>query len=48
MSNIGFLCMAAAMSGQLEELKMLRDNGCPWSRSTCWAAARGGHLEVLK
>ena len=43
-----YLCQAAARSGQLEELKMLRDNGCPWSRSTCWAAARGGHLEVLK
>ena len=42
------LCEAAARSGQLEELKVLRENGTPWSVSTCWAAARGGHLEVLQ
>jgi len=29
-------------------LKVLRENGTPWSVSTCWAAARGGHLEVLQ
>ena len=48
LSRQEYLCQAAARSGQLEELKVLRENGCPWSRSTCWAAARGGHLEVLK
>ena len=43
-----YLCMAAARSGQLEELKVLRANGCPWYEDTCWSSARGGHLEVLQ
>ena len=42
------LCMAAARSGQLEELKALRAEGCPWDGGTCARAAEGGHLEVLK
>jgi hypothetical protein len=42
------LCMAAARSGQLEELKALRAKRCPWNESTCTYAAEGGHLEVLK
>jgi hypothetical protein len=42
------LCQAAARSGKLEELKVLRANGTPWDRSTCWTAAIGGHLEVLQ
>ena len=42
------LCEAAARTGQLEELKLLRADGCPWSKLTCSAAARGGHLEVLQ
>ena len=36
------------MSGQLEELKALRADGSPWDGSTCFAAARGGHLDVLQ
>ena len=43
-----FLCMAAARSGQLEELKALRAEGCPWNEDTCTYAAKGGHLEVLQ
>ena len=42
------LCQAAARSGQLEKLKLLRANGTPWDRKTSWAAAKGGHLEVLQ
>ncbi len=42
------LCQAAARSGQLEELKALRADGCPWNNWTCLGAARGGHLEVLQ
>ena len=42
------LCEAAARSGQLEELKLLRENDTPWDRDTCWAAAKGGHLKVLQ
>ena len=42
------LCQAAALSGQLEELKLLRENDCPWDESTCFGAAFGGHLEVLR
>ena len=29
------LCQAAARSGQLEELKLLSENGCPWNEYTC-------------
>jgi len=42
------LCKAAARSGQLKELKLLRAVGCPWDAGTCWAAVEGGHLEVLQ
>ena len=37
-----------ARSGQLEKLKDLRANGCPWNKWTCACAAVRGHLEVLK
>ena len=43
-----YLCHAAARSGQLEELKLLRENDCPWDDETCSGAARGGHLELLQ
>ena len=42
------LCQAAARSGQLEELKALRENDTPWDTDTCWRAAAGGHLEVMQ
>ena len=29
-------------------LKWARENGCPWSESTCSSAAIGGHIEILK
>ena len=48
LSRKEFLCKAAARSGQLKELKLLRAGGCPWDEGTCWAAAEGVHLEVLK
>ena len=41
------LCEAAARSGQLEKLKLLRADGCPWDAKTCENAAFGGHLKVL-
>ena len=47
-SRLEFLCEAAARGGQLEKLKVLRANGCPWDRWTCSGAAYGGHLEVLQ
>ena len=31
-----------------ERLKWARENGCPWDKGVCSAAARGGHLEVLQ
>ena len=37
-----------ARSGQLEKLKDLRANGCPWNKWTCAWAADGGHIKVLK
>ena len=48
LSRQELLCAAAARSGQLEELKVLRADGTPWDRSTCWAAASGAHLEVVQ
>ncbi len=40
-------CAAAAGDGNLDELRRLRANGCPWDESTCYNAAHGGHLETL-
>ena len=48
LSHQEYLCQAAARSGQLEELKVLRENGWPWDKDTCWRAATGGHLEALQ
>ena len=48
LSHQEYLCQAAARSGQLEELKVLRENGCPWDANTCSGAARGGNIEVLQ
>ena len=48
LSHQEYLCAAAARSGQLEELKVLRADGCPWDEKTCAEAARSGHLEVLQ
>jgi hypothetical protein len=48
LSSRELLCHAAALSGQLEELKLLRENDYPWDESTCFGAAFGGHLEVLR
>ena len=31
-----------------ERLKWARENGCPWDKDVCSAAARGGHLEALQ
>ena len=48
LSRQEFLCQAAARSGQLEELQVLRADGWPWGSNTCAAAAYGGNLEVLQ
>jgi hypothetical protein len=48
LSRQELLCQAAARSGQLAELKVLRADGWPWDQYTCSAAALGGHLEVLQ
>jgi hypothetical protein len=45
--GMGLSCLAAAR-GQLESLKCLRANGCPWEEETCSNAAWGGHLGVLQ
>jgi hypothetical protein len=42
------LCGAAAKGGQLEVLKCMRENGCPWDETTCLRTAYGGHFEMLK
>ena len=43
-----YLCQAAASGGHLEELKVLRADGCPWDKWTCAWALKGGHLVVLQ
>ena len=42
------LCTAAARSGQLEELKVLHQNGTPWNENICAYAAEGGNRELLQ
>ena len=42
------VCETLARSGQLEKLKLFRENNIPWDVGTCSAAARGGHLEVIQ
>ena len=39
---------SAAMLGQLEVLKWLRANGCPWDIATSMAAKSAGHPELLQ
>ena len=41
-------CAQMARNGNVELLKFLRENGCPWDRFTCYKAAENGHLECLK
>jgi len=48
LSRQEYLCTAAAWGGNLEELKALRTNGCPWDAGTCAGAAKCGHLEVMQ
>ncbi|MDE2101059.1 MAG: hypothetical protein KGL39_27680 [Patescibacteria group bacterium] len=38
----------AAANGQLNVIKWLRAQGCPWDERVCVTAARRGHLEVLE
>ena len=41
-------CAEMARKGNLELLKFLHENGCPWDEKTCSKAALNGHLECLK
>src|SRR5438105_4179141 len=41
-------CATAALYGQLDCLKYLHENGCPWDSFTCYHAAGNGHLDCLK
>ena len=38
----------AAISGNLELVKWLRGEGCPWRWTTCNIAVRHGRVEVLR
>jgi len=48
LSRQEYLCLAAERGGHLEELKVLRADGCPWDKWTCAWALKGGHLVVLQ
>ena len=41
-------CLSAAWGSQLETLKWLWANGCPWDQETCENAAQHRELEFLK
>lgn len=41
------VCKAIAELGRLDLLKCARQNGLPWDKGTCSAAASGGHYDVL-
>ena len=38
----------AARSGNLELVRWLRGEGCPWDFEACYFAVFGGHVEVLR
>ena len=40
--------MRAAWSGNLELVRWLRAEGCPWDHFTCSRAVTKGHVEVLR
>ena len=42
------LFVLACECGNLEIMKWLKSEGCPWDASACSGAAKGGHLETLK
>ena len=42
------MMMEAAASGNLELVRWLRAEGCPWNWKTCSCAANKGHVEVLR
>ena len=46
-ANEKYMCEAAALSGQLEERKLLRENSWPWDEETCEWAESGRHNEIL-
>ena len=48
LSRQELLCRAAARGGHLEELKVMRANGCPWDEWTYAQAAENGHLKVMQ
>jgi hypothetical protein len=41
------LCYSAATSGNLKNLKWLKEKGCLWDEETCSKAACEGHLHIL-
>ncbi|GFR45983.1 hypothetical protein Agub_g7456, partial [Astrephomene gubernaculifera] len=43
----GSALAAAAASNQLTACKWLLANGCPWSEEAVYAAARGGHVDIM-
>ena len=42
------LCTSAARRGDIDALKWVHENYCPWNKWTCRMAALGGHFEVLQ
>ena len=42
------ICSQLAQKGDLEGLKIARQNGWPWDEATCSGAAQGGHLLTLQ
>lgn len=41
------LASDVASEGNLELLKAVRNQGCPWNERTCAQAALVGHLDIL-
>jgi hypothetical protein len=42
------LCVAAVRGGHLEELKLLRENGCPRDENDLYIAAQDGHEAIVR
>jgi hypothetical protein len=41
-------CEAAVTTGNIEILKRLRENGCPWDKEVISKAARNGKWNIVK
>ncbi|KAJ1629055.1 hypothetical protein T492DRAFT_874002 [Pavlovales sp. CCMP2436] len=47
-ASIGIVGVLEELGGHLAILQYVHEHGCPWDCNTCYGAALGGHLEMLR